>query len=300
MKFEFDIEVRPEFDLPNWKGLTIERPMREFSEADVDTQLKQLLSNQGQLMPHDGAAAAGDFVTLKVTARNGDEVLSDETHDGVCIRTTLSFRDGRIDGFDKLMKGVKAGDKKTATSKSASTPPNEELRGKKVKVEFEVLDVKKLELPELNAEFLRTIGDFESEKSCATPCSAAWSGGWSTSSSSGPGSRFWARSPWRPIGTCRPEMLERQAGRELERHVMELRRSGFSDDEIRAHANELRQNSKQIDGQGAEGALHPGEARREEKIEAAAGRLRRRNQADRRAERRERPPGCGPRSKSAA
>ena len=25
LKFEFDIEVRPEFDLPNWKGLSIER-----------------------------------------------------------------------------------------------------------------------------------------------------------------------------------------------------------------------------------------------------------------------------------
>ena len=30
MTFEFDLEVRPEFDLPQWKGLTIERPIREF------------------------------------------------------------------------------------------------------------------------------------------------------------------------------------------------------------------------------------------------------------------------------
>ncbi len=33
MTFEFDIEVRPEFDLPKWKGLKIERPVREFSDA---------------------------------------------------------------------------------------------------------------------------------------------------------------------------------------------------------------------------------------------------------------------------
>src|SRR5690606_38891293 len=40
-----------------------------------------------------------------------------------------------------------------------------------------------------------------------------------------------------------PELLKRQADRELQRSVLELRRSGFSEQEIRAHANELRQNS---------------------------------------------------------
>ena len=40
-----------------------------------------------------------------------------------------------------------------------------------------------------------------------------------------------------------PELLKRQSRRELERAVLELRRSGFSDDQIRAHENELRQNT---------------------------------------------------------
>jgi trigger factor len=40
-----------------------------------------------------------------------------------------------------------------------------------------------------------------------------------------------------------PALLRRQSHRELQRAVMELQRSGFSDDEIRAHENALRQNS---------------------------------------------------------
>ncbi len=40
-----------------------------------------------------------------------------------------------------------------------------------------------------------------------------------------------------------PGLLKRQSARELERAVMELRRSGFSEAEIRARENELRQNS---------------------------------------------------------
>ena len=36
MTFEFDIEVRPEFELPDWKGLKVDRVVREFDDADID------------------------------------------------------------------------------------------------------------------------------------------------------------------------------------------------------------------------------------------------------------------------
>ncbi len=42
-----------------------------------------------------------------------------------------------------------------------------------------------------------------------------------------------------------PELLRRQSTRELQRAVMELRSSGFSDEQIRAHVNQLEQNSQQ-------------------------------------------------------
>src|SRR5689334_8523165 len=60
MTFEFTIEVRPEFEMPKWKGLKLNRPTRDFSDADVDEQLEQMLARYGQLVPHDGPAADGD------------------------------------------------------------------------------------------------------------------------------------------------------------------------------------------------------------------------------------------------
>src|SRR5690606_19759441 len=41
-----------------------------------------------------------------------------------------------------------------------------------------------------------------------------------------------------------PQLVQRQFRRELNRAVMELRSSGFSDEVIRAHENELKQNSR--------------------------------------------------------
>src|SRR6476659_3000610 len=44
MVFEFDIEVWLEFDVPQWKGLTLERPSHEYSDKEVKERLDQLLS----------------------------------------------------------------------------------------------------------------------------------------------------------------------------------------------------------------------------------------------------------------
>ena len=37
MTYEFNLEVRPEFDVPEWHGLAIDRPVRTFGDADVET-----------------------------------------------------------------------------------------------------------------------------------------------------------------------------------------------------------------------------------------------------------------------
>jgi trigger factor len=67
MTYEFDIEVRPEFDLPQWKGLSIERPVHEFSDKEVDQRLQNLLAQHGRLAPYDGPAEAGDSITSRST-----------------------------------------------------------------------------------------------------------------------------------------------------------------------------------------------------------------------------------------
>ena len=42
MSFEMDVEVRPQFDLPNYKGLKVKRPIAELSEKDVDDAIEPI------------------------------------------------------------------------------------------------------------------------------------------------------------------------------------------------------------------------------------------------------------------
>jgi len=271
MTYEFDLEVRPEFDLPEWKGLKIERPVREFADKDVDRALQNLLVRHGHLVPHHGPAEAGDYVSTSLTFTHEGKVLSSADEELIRIRPVLSFRDGNIEKFDELMQGVRSGETRVAEARLSDSAPNEALRGKTVTATFEVKEVKKLQLPELTPDFLDALGDFQSEAELrdairdnlvrqleyqqrrrareqitgALTVSATWD--------------------------LPPELLRRQSERELSRAVLELRRSGFGDEEIRAYENDLRQNSLQATARALKEHFILERIAEEEKIEDEPG-----------------------------
>ncbi len=103
MVFEFDIEVRPNSDLPRWKGLTIERPTKEYTEADVEQRLRQLLSKYGHLEPSEGPIEAGDFATLTLRVSHDGRQLSQLTEETIEVQADAQFDDAKLEGFDNCV-----------------------------------------------------------------------------------------------------------------------------------------------------------------------------------------------------
>jgi trigger factor len=243
LTFEFDIEVRPEFELPQWKGLKIEKPTREVSADDVEHTLQGILARRGRLAPHDGPAAAGDFLTVNITFQNGDEVVSSAEEKLLGVRSTLSFRDGNVEDFDKLMEGVRAGETREGEIALSDDAPNASLRGKKLKTIFEVLEVKRLEMPELTPELLEELGGFTDAADLRDAIRDQLARQLEYEQRQRARGQITAALTVAADWELPPALLQRQSRRELQRAVMELQRSGFADDAIQAHENALRQNS---------------------------------------------------------
>jgi trigger factor len=106
-----------------------------------------------------------------------------------------------------------------------------------------VLEVKKLELPELTPIFLAELGDFQSEADLRKALREELERQLEYHQQQRARQQITAALVASAKWDLPPELLKRQSHRELERAVLELRRSGFSDAQIRAHENELRQNS---------------------------------------------------------
>lgn len=241
MIFEFGIEVRPEFDLPAWKGLAIERPSREISDEDVNEALGNLLRERGRLVPSEESPASGDLVVASLRFLDGDKEISRAEELEIVVRPKLSFADAELDGFETLVASAKAGDTVTAEVTISDEAAVEDLRGTSVTMELQVLEVKRFELPELTPAVIAELGAFESEEDLRKAVRQ----------------QLESRLDWHRRQRVRqqvsealtasatwelpPELLKRQSLRELERAILELRRSGFDDDSIRRHVNQLRQ-----------------------------------------------------------
>jgi trigger factor len=230
-----------------------------------------MLARYGQLVPHEGAAGDGDYVTVNIrTSHDGKQVAHEEER-VVRIRPKLSFLDGSIDGFDTLMAGAKAGDKKAAKITLTQDAPNEELRGQTLDVEFDVLDVKKLKLPELTEDFLQEIGNFDSEEKFREAVKSNLQRQLEYEQQRKARQQITAELTKKADWDLPPGLLKRQSVRELERAVMELRRAGFSEAEIRARQNELRQNSAASTSKALKEHFILERIAEEEKIEAEEG-----------------------------
>jgi len=242
MTFEFDVEVRPEFEIPQWKGIKVERPVYDFGAADIDAHLETLLIRSAELNPREGAAEAGDYLTVDVQfTRDGEEValLEDES---IRIKPTLSFADGTLEGFDKLMVGAEAGQTKTASIELTDDTPNEALRGQQVEAQFTIRDIQWMKPPPIDEEFLQELG-FSTEGDLRDAVKADLQRQLVYHQQQSIREQISALLTESADWELPQDLLRRQGSRELERAILELKSSGFTDEDIRRYENEIRQNS---------------------------------------------------------
>ncbi|MCO6454247.1 MAG: trigger factor [Pirellulaceae bacterium] len=243
LTFEFDLEVRPNFDLPEWKGLSLNRPTHEYSADEVDYHLRRLLRRYSELVPVEGPAQREDQLTMNLTFRKDGQELSRLEELEVRVCSTLSFHDASLEKFDELVAGAAAGDVRQFQVTLSADAENEELRGTPVDAELEVLDVKRFEYPQLDREFLMELGGFRDEDDLRDAVREELERQLKYHQQREIRQQITgiltAGADW----DLPPELLRKQYRRELDRFVLELRSAGFGDDVIQAHENQIRQNS---------------------------------------------------------
>jgi len=241
--FEFDIEVRPEFTLPAWKGLKLDRPVRDITRQDVDQRLAQLLEDRAALIAQPDPAEPGDVLLANLQFHHDGQRLSELSGVELQLKPTLSFSDAVLNGFDRLMQGAGPGERRETQVTISPDPASEQLAGKLVDVSIEVLEVKRRSLPQLDSNLLAELGDFDSEGELRDAIQR------SLERRRDYEQRQRFRRQIAELLTqgadwdLPPDLLRRQSRRELERAVLELQSAGYSREEILAHENRIRQNS---------------------------------------------------------
>jgi len=240
--FEFAIEVRPDFELPEWKGLKIEKPVREFTNEDVDKAVRRVLSSYSELEETDEPVALGNFVEVNTIVKFEDDVINAEVGAQIRVCPTLTFHDGSIADFDKVMVGAKKGDAVFAQMTLSADAPNEPYRGKTVDVKFTITGVKRETLPNVSEAFLQRLG-YENEADLRDSILDSLKRQLEHEQHRRTRRQITEKLTVAATWDLPPGMLKRQSDREFRRTIMEMQRSGYAQEEIISHLNTIRQNS---------------------------------------------------------
>jgi len=157
LAYSFEVEVAPEFDLPETKGIPVDKPALEVTDEQIDEHVERFRMSRAKFEPTDNPAAVGDLVSV-------DVVLTAEGCDDV-KREDLSLRvgPGQIEGLaivelgDALV-GKAAGETAAVKATAATVHPHEPWRDKEVTATLTIKQVTARILPELNDEFAEQVG----------------------------------------------------------------------------------------------------------------------------------------------
>ncbi len=153
--YEAVVEVLPEIDIASLEGYTVERPVAEVTEGDVDRVLEAMRKQRTRWIPVERPAQEGDRVTIDYTATIGGEPFEGSQAQG--IRVVLG-RGDLLPGFEDHLKGARAGETRTFKVQFPEDYAIQKVAGQEAEFTVKVKAVEAPELPELDEAFAESFG----------------------------------------------------------------------------------------------------------------------------------------------
>jgi trigger factor len=154
--FKAEFEVYPEFELKEYRGISVPYHDPEVTEEDVEKRIEEIRDQKATYANVDPRPLEdGDFAVMSLESLEGVEppVQADE------MTIEVGGADS-LEGFTEALRGMSPGEEKEFEVTYPEDYGQERLAGKTVKFRAKVTGVRKKELPELNDEFAQDLGDY--------------------------------------------------------------------------------------------------------------------------------------------
>ena len=152
-----DVEVKPEFQLGEYKGVEVEKVEETVNEDVVNAKLEEMREKNSRLVSVEREIANGDTANIDFEGFDGEVAFEG----GKGEKYDLVIGSGSfIPGFEEQLVGKKAGEEVEVNVTFPEEYHAENLAGKPVVFKVKVNEVKVKELPELNDEFAADTTEF--------------------------------------------------------------------------------------------------------------------------------------------
>ncbi len=161
ISFTAEVEVRPAVVLTQYKGFNLNKPSIEAGEDEIEKELHALHESHAQLTPvsDETSLEKGNIAFIDFTGRIDGETIEG----GQAENFQLEVGKGVVlKDLDEGIVGMKKGETRKVPVQFPADYPYEKAAGKRSEFEVTLKEIKAKTLPELNDDFARDLGDFDS------------------------------------------------------------------------------------------------------------------------------------------
>jgi trigger factor len=157
LTYTVSIEVVPAIQLTDFKSFTVEKPVAEVTDADVDEAIKRIADqNRAFAAKGEGAKAeTGDRVTISFKGTINGTPFEGGTGEG--IQVTIGSNTF-IPGFEEQLLGIAAGEARTLKVSFPKNYASEKLAGQPAEFETTATLIEAPQDTAINDDFAKTLG----------------------------------------------------------------------------------------------------------------------------------------------
>ncbi len=169
MRFQAAFEALPAIDVSGYDQGKVERPDATLTDAEFEAELNQIRESHATMEPveEDRPLTDGDFAAIRFTGRIHDEATTGEVDDPATNPIASDDATVEIGGantvqaFTDALRGAKPGQQLEFTVSYPEDFTEKRLAGRTVAYDVEVKGIRKKILPELNDDFAKQMGEYE-------------------------------------------------------------------------------------------------------------------------------------------
>jgi len=163
-KYDATVEIEPEIETVDFKGLTLKKNLYKVSAEEMDAQLKMLQKNlaQQKTLEEDRPARKGDFVLLDYEGfKDGKPFAETQKTENF----TLKIGDGPIlKEFDEQLIGMSAGETREVKVHFPEDYFNNKVADLEITFNVKLNGIREVVLPAIDDEFAKDLGQYETLK----------------------------------------------------------------------------------------------------------------------------------------
>ncbi|HAJ33889.1 MAG TPA: trigger factor [Candidatus Atribacteria bacterium] len=156
--FEATVQVKPEVKLGSFDKISIQKEDIKVTDSDIENEIIRIQENLAQLkVVKDRKVKEGDFLVV-----DSEGYIEGKVVEGSKVKKQIiQLGKNMPPEFNKKLVGCSAGDKKEIKVLVPKDVKDKKIAGKEIIYKVKVIEIKEKELPELNEDFVKTVGNYK-------------------------------------------------------------------------------------------------------------------------------------------